>query len=443
MKLGILGVDLVECPPPVAERKKRTMSAHRGPIVRTLTTLAGSGVLVALAALPLAAQSISYDGRSVSFNGSTVSGDWNDPRRDGGTFSASVDDLDLTPVRADDHSMMLLCAGGRQCVHGRVTRLNRVPIDSSLGPFDSDRVVVACESAAACSAFLRALRGETRSRAAAPSPPPASSRPAAVPEPAGTRSAVAPPPPPPPGPTREQLEANALLEQARLLNGAKLTSADCIALMSTYYSGTPPPVPAACQTELGRLSTYEQGRGPVSRPVVINLETIIDGSNIPSRIDFPAAPPSAIDRVVIGVTPSPSPAIPAAALDLDSAPKTPSTVPQATVTPVPIGSGFAPPSVPQTTSAADGGSNAMPSSAPEPSLFDRILDQFGALAPAPQSPMRTVGSPDDTVSGHVSDLDSATNGWNLANPLKYPLEILRVVNDKIERILDFRPLEEK
>ena len=63
------------------------------------------------------------------------------------------------------------------------------------------------------------------------------------------------------------------------------------------------------------------------------------------------------------------------------------------------------------------------------------MDKLGIGAPKP-GPMHQAGAPDDTLENHQADMDKATNGWNyIFNPLKYPLEIQRVVTDKINRIL--------
>src|SRR5262249_37158458 len=82
----------------------------------------------------------------------------------------------------------------------------------------------------------------------------------------------------------------------------------------------------------------------------------------------------------------------------------------------------------------------------EPTQLEIVFDRLTALVVGtrpPRGPLHQAGAPDDTLENHQADMDKATDGWNyVRNPLKYPLEIQRVVNDKIDRILEYRPPEE-
>jgi hypothetical protein len=61
-------------------------------------------------------------------------------------------------------------------------------------------------------------------------------------------------------------------------------SAECSALRSTYSFGNPAP-PAGCMSSFDWLSTYLSDGAP-QRVLPVQSETVIDGSNIPSVIDF-------------------------------------------------------------------------------------------------------------------------------------------------------------
>jgi hypothetical protein len=201
------------------------------------------------------------------------------------------------------------------------------------------------------------------------------------------------------------------------------------------------------------MSVYRSSpsSGGAPQPAGSDTDTIIDGSNVPSQIDFSRSAP---DRVFVG-PPAPEPSsqpTPGKSSDLDSAPNTPSTVPPPTY------DATTPPLPPPGTAPWNGGRastpapdsddptarlDVLPTHPPEPSWLDELLDKTG-LAPAKPGPIRQPGAPDDTLPNHQADMDKATNGWNyVKNLLKYPLEILRVVNDKIDRILEFQPPEDK
>jgi hypothetical protein len=102
-------------------------------------------------------------------DGSTVTVDWDFSDRNAGTSQAALSDLDISSPTLDkdlaeganDHPyvMRLECRDSRECVHGSIDRLNRIPVDSVLGPFTTDTQYLYCESAAKCVAFLQALRG--------------------------------------------------------------------------------------------------------------------------------------------------------------------------------------------------------------------------------------------------------------------------------------------
>ena len=127
-------------------------------------------------------------------------------------------------------------------------------------------------------------------------------------------------------------EASDLLRDSQQL----LQNTDCAALMSTYRPGPTRALPSECMTPAEAMSVYTPiGR---SQPTAAAApEPVIDGSQIPSVIDFTLGPapsqssdriaPIAIDRVFVGPpAPSPQPEkLPNTPSDLDSAPNTPST----------------------------------------------------------------------------------------------------------------------
>ena len=79
---------------------------------------------------------------------------------------------------------------------------------------------------------------------------------------------------------QRESEAADLLKEAR-----ELSQPDCAGLMSTYYTGRAPALPAECMSEAEGMSVYTPGSRP--RPQLpVSSEPVIDGSNIPSVIDF-------------------------------------------------------------------------------------------------------------------------------------------------------------
>jgi hypothetical protein len=78
--------------------------------------------------------------------------------------------------------------------------------------------------------------------------------------------------------------------EAALRNAA---TTDCNALRATALSGGQIILPAECQTDLDRATTYQPGAA--SRPRASGSpapEPVIDGSKIPSQIDFPGRAPA-------------------------------------------------------------------------------------------------------------------------------------------------------
>lgn len=102
------------------------------------------------------------------------------------------------------------------------------------------------------------------------------------------------------------------------------TPINCEALRSTYAAGGQQiALPPECTTELDRLSTYQPGKA-AQPPTAPPRETVIDGSKIPSHIDFsrPAPAPT---------SPSPTPNVPGSpptpAVSSPASPVTPSPPP--------------------------------------------------------------------------------------------------------------------
>jgi hypothetical protein len=83
---------------------------------------------------------------------------------------------------------------------------------------------------------------------------------------------------------RNQEAANLLRDANNLLQSAD-SNVDCAALMSTYYSGNPPALPPQCMSDAERMSVYTPG-SPRQLANLASPEPVIDGSNIPSAIDF-------------------------------------------------------------------------------------------------------------------------------------------------------------
>ena len=120
---------------------------------------------------------------------------------------------------------------------------------------------------------------------------------------------------------QRQREAADLLKDASKLQ-------DCLAAMSTYNSGRQRELPAGCLSDIEQMSVYRSGApSPAPQRGGFDVDTIIDGSDIPSVIAFPNAATAATERV-FGDPPaqpaSPQPT-PSGSSDLDRAPDTPST----------------------------------------------------------------------------------------------------------------------
>lgn len=105
------------------------------------------------------------------FDGSNVNVSWDFSDRDAGVAQAALSELDIESADLEEgiakggnqrpYTMRLECKSSQKCVHGNVDRLNRIPVDSVLGPFTTDTLYIQCESAAECAAFLHALRGDS------------------------------------------------------------------------------------------------------------------------------------------------------------------------------------------------------------------------------------------------------------------------------------------
>jgi hypothetical protein len=90
---------------------------------------------------------------------------------------------------------------------------------------------------------------------------------------------------------------------------------DCEALRSKYYpAGQRPQLPPECLTDIDRMSVYQPvPRRPAAPAPTAPQETVIDGSRIPSRIDFSKPAPSPVPAPVtppVAVPPPPSPPTP-------------------------------------------------------------------------------------------------------------------------------------
>jgi hypothetical protein len=245
---------------------------------------------------------------------------------------------------------------------------------------------------------------------------------------------------------QREREAADLLKDARTLQ-------DCLAAMSTYRSGPQRDMPAGCLSDIDQMSVYRSSaRSPAPQPSGFDVDTIIDGSNIPSVITFPNAPTAAIDRVFVGPPPAPQPTQNGVS-DLDRAPDSPS------MNLLPYDSSM-PPLPPPGTRPWNGGPvspaasdddgpmatlEIVPTHPREPNLFDKFFDFLdrNELGPARPGPMRQPGAPDDTLANHQEDMDRSTSFWKFFNPLKYPLRVQRTVNDKMDRVQEFQPPEDK
>jgi hypothetical protein len=255
---------------------------------------------------------------------------------------------------------------------------------------------------------------------------------------------------------QRESEAADLLKEAR-----ELSQPDCAGLMSTYYTGRAPALPAECMSEAERMSVYTPGAWP--RPQLpVSSEPVIDGSNIPSVIDFAlggGAGSGKPDTMMpgFGVSPSLQRLVDE---DLPVAPEpSESPAPSQTSSPLVVASS-------QNDSQAELSAEA-PSLKPEESasdaasggIFDRILD--GAKnAPAAWKDFRIrVGycirgkgcinppdggsatpSPSPTPSSPESDdaeLNRAQNPGNiLLKGKKYPSDLHDKTNNTIDQILD-------
>lgn len=88
---------------------------------------------------------------------------------------------------------------------------------------------------------------------------------------------------------RNQDAANLLSDANNLLLSAN-TTADCSALVTTPYpvTSSPPALPPQCMSDAEAASVYAPGKRPQISPSP-QPEPVIDGSNIPSTIDFSPA----------------------------------------------------------------------------------------------------------------------------------------------------------
>lgn len=254
---------------------------------------------------------------------------------------------------------------------------------------------------------------------------------------------------------QERAERQREREAADLLKDARSLQ-DCLAAMSTYRSGPQRDMPAGCLSDIDQMSVYRSSaRSPAPQPSTFNVDTIIDGSNIPASIDYSNSPTAAIDRVFTGppVPPPVQQPNPSGPSDVDRGPDSPS------MKLLPYDSSM-PPLPPPGTRPWNGGPispaaseddgpmaklEILPTHPREPNWFDNFMDFLDRheLAPARPGPMRQLGAPDDSLSNHQADMDNATSIWKFLNPLKYPLRIQRTVNDKMDRVQEFQPPEDK
>jgi hypothetical protein len=155
----------------------------------------------------------------------------------------------------------------------------------------------------------------------------------------------------------QQLEQERNREAADLIRDANnlmnVGDVDCAALMSTYYSGRAPSLPLECMTDTDRMSVYAPGT-PQPLTGVAPDDPAIDGSNIPSGIDFSPSLQQLTNQILSSV------GVPAQSGPMDS-----------------LLAGMAQPnsgSTPAASSltAADGGSSQGDGSAEAPSALDRL-----------------------------------------------------------------------
>jgi hypothetical protein len=183
--------------------------------------------------------------------------------------------------------------------------------------------------------------------------------------------------------------------------GRTKPSVDCNALRATYgKSGERPVLPAECLTELERETTHKPVAPPPpgpSRPAA--AEPVIDGSKIPSRIDFPASGGTRPLVVPTGPTPVPAAASP----------------------------------MPKQTSPSQAQTRKIEELFSQPLRFrpDRAgsisANPFGAFPPAWRDPaVKAIG-----------DIDQAQNPANspfLTRVVSYPARLIELVMDRIEEI---------
>jgi hypothetical protein len=82
---------------------------------------------------------------------------------------------------------------------------------------------------------------------------------------------------------------------------------DCNALRSTYYTGTPPPLPAECISDLDYRTTY-QSRTTGTPALDMRFDIILDGVDGPAAVEFPGRPsPSAMDQLMNQLPPATAP----------------------------------------------------------------------------------------------------------------------------------------
>jgi hypothetical protein len=384
----------------------------------------------------------------------------------------AVTDLDLSIVNAflaqDDAEarFSLNCSGNRSCVEYVNTGGSKRLSFGTSGPSNGTTTYmqVYCSTVSDCRSFAAAIRdavagrsqpATTRSRAGDASTSSSSGRGAGA-SGRGAGARRSPPTEPPvlprpalsdkrdkrlPEESAEQKQAAALLEESKRLFKEQQ---DCLAAMTTYRPRPLADLPPGCLSDIDRQSVSRDlyPYRTIAPPSGSNPETVIDGSRIPSQIDFPGR---AIDRVFVGPLlppargPQPSSR---ASSDLDSAQNTPSTIPQPAYDSIlpPLRSNGAAPS-PTSSVGGDGTgpSLSMVRDEPEKPEFAKLIDRVLGGPPSP-GPMRQVGAADDTLADHQADLDNATKGSNyVKNFLKYPLEDLRVVKDKMDRVLEFQP----
>jgi hypothetical protein len=183
---------------------------------------------------------------------------------------------------------------------------------------------------------------------------------------------------------------------------AAMRGVDCAALRATYgRPGQRTTLPPECVSELDRTTTYEPVTPPPAAPPPPRApETVIDGSKIPSRIDFPSRP---------AASPTPAPTPPA--------PPPAPPVPHAEPSPRPRLDSMTPESQTRRIEAIlEGRTPARPYVAAPPAVHHTIEPIFG-----------------DSIAQDLRDIEQEQH-LPIRGPYHYPLAVLKVIFEKIEKI---------